>query len=612
LNIRLAYFPSFSSDGQYIAFLTDITGVHQVWRVSVEPGHVPWPEQLTFGDDRVMGVWHSPARGDGRLIYARDRGGNENAQLFLLDPDSGEERSLTGGFDRVMHMFGDWSPSGERILFGANRRAPGLFDLYVQDVGSGEARMVWQNDKPGYLYRISFSPDETRALFTVATSSFRSSIVEVDLQSGQARVVSPDEESRYDEVVYAPDGHSLYAVTDFGSDFLYVGKLDMDTGRIEQVVTDDWDVEMLAISPDGLSLAYTLNVDGVSQLHLLDLESGERRTAGGPLDAPGVVGFSDAVLTFSQDSKRVAFAYMSATRTSDIYVWDVSTGEAFPATQSSHGGLPPDAFVSPEPVRYPTFDKVSDEERRIPAWLFKPYGAGESAMPAVVIVHGGPEAQFRPYFNWFAQYLLNQGYAVLAPNVRGSTGYGKAYGHLDDVRKRMDSVADLAYGAKWLAAQPGIDGDRLVVYGGSYGGFMVLSSLTTYPETWAAGVDIVGVSNFVTFLENTSEYRRAHREAEYGSLANDRDFLQEISPLNHVDNIKAPLLVIHGTNDPRVPVGEARQLVSALEERGVPTELLVFEDEGHGIVKLKNKQVAYPAIVKFLAEQFAVMPGSGG
>jgi dipeptidyl aminopeptidase/acylaminoacyl peptidase len=268
--------------------------------------------------------------------------------------------------------------------------------------------------------------------------------------------------------------------------------------------------------------------------------------------------------------------------------------------------------VSPELVRYPTFDKEGAEERRIPAWFFKPRGAGEGPMPAVVIVHGGPESQFRPYFNWFAQYLLSQGYAVLAPNVRGSTGYGKAYGHLDDVRKRMDSVADLAYGAKWLAAQAAIDSDRLVVYGGSYGGFMVLSSLTTYPEIWAAGVDIVGISNFVTFLENTSEYRRAHREAEYGSLANDRDFLQEISPLSHVDRIEAPLLVIHGTNDPRVPVSEARQLVSALEERGVPTELLVFEDEGHGLVKLKNKQVAYPAIVRFLAEQLAVMPSSGG
>ena len=198
------------------------------------------------------------------------------------------------------------------------------------------------------------------------------------------------------------------------------------------------------------------------------------------------------------------------------------------------------------------------------------------------------------------QYFLNNGYAVLAPNVRGSTGYGKTYSHLDDVEKRMDSVADLAHAARWLKARSDIDGERLAVYGGSYGGFMVLSALTTYPELWAAGVDIVGISNLATFLQNTSDYRRGHREAEYGSLARDRAFLERIAPINHIDRIVAPLIVIHGANDPRVPVSEAKQLVAALQARGVPVEFLVFDDEGHGVVKLKNKQVAYPAIVAFL------------
>jgi dipeptidyl aminopeptidase/acylaminoacyl peptidase len=217
-----------------------------------------------------------------------------------------------------------------------------------------------------------------------------------------------------------------------------------------------------------------------------------------------------------------------------------------------------------------------------------------------VFVHGGPESQFKPYFNFFIQYFVHNGYAVLAPNVRGSTGYGKAYSHLDDVDKRMDSVADLANATYWLKRQPGIDGDRLVVMGGSYGGFMVLSALTATPDLWAAGVDVVGISNLATFLENTSQYRRAHREAEYGSLARDRQFLESIAPINHVDKITAPLMVIHGANDPRVPLSEAEQLVAALNARGVPVEFLVFDDEGHGLVKLKNKLVAYPAIVRFL------------
>jgi len=263
--------------------------------------------------------------------------------------------------------------------------------------------------------------------------------------------------------------------------------------------------------------------------------------------------------------------------------------------------VPLDSFAAPELIHYPTFDTADDGNRRqIPAWFFRPpQQAGERA-PVIVLVHGGPEGQTRPYFHPLIQYFLQRGYAILAPNVRGSTGYGKAYSHLDDVEKRMDSVADLAFAARWLREQPGVDGERLVVFGGSYGGFMVLSALCTYPDLWAAGANIVGISSFVTFLENTSDYRRAHREAEYGSLDTDREFLESISPINHVDRIEAPLIVIHGANDPRVPLSEAEQLVEALSGRGVSVEFIVFDDEGHGIAKLKNKLVAYPAIADFL------------
>jgi dipeptidyl aminopeptidase/acylaminoacyl peptidase len=309
----------------------------------------------------------------------------------------------------------------------------------------------------------------------------------------------------------------------------------------------------------------------------------------------------DEGLCFAPDARSLAFSFMSATRTSDIYVWDLESDRVHAVTRSSHGGIPLEAFVAPELVRYPTFDQVGSEVRQIPAWFYKPTEGRDARMPVVVLVHGGPESQFRPPFYLFlVQYFLQRGYAVFAPNVRGSTGYGKAYSHLDDVEKRMDSVADLAHAAHWLREQPDVDGDRLVVYGGSYGGFMVLSALSTYPDLWAAGVDIVGISNFVTFLENTSDYRRAHREAEYGSLEVDRAFLESISPIHHVHRMTAPLFVIHGANDPRVPLSEAKQLVDALAERGVSVGFLVFDDEGHGLAKLKNKLVAYPAVVDFL------------
>jgi dipeptidyl aminopeptidase/acylaminoacyl peptidase len=225
--------------------------------------------------------------------------------------------------------------------------------------------------------------------------------------------------------------------------------------------------------------------------------------------------------------------------------------------------------------------------------------------PVIVSVHGGPEAQERVGFNPIYQYLVASGYAVVAPNVRGSSGYGKTYLSLDDVDKRMDSVADLNAVGRWIRADDAFDGERMAVMGGSYGGFMVLAALTTEPDLWAAGVDIVGIANFVTFLENTGAYRRALREAEYGSLERDREFLESISPINHVGEIDAPLLVIHGANDPRVPLGEAQQIHDRLQELGRPVEMLVFPDEGHGIVKLPNRRIAYGRIVQFLDEYLA-------
>jgi dipeptidyl aminopeptidase/acylaminoacyl peptidase len=381
---------------------------------------------------------------------------------------------------------------------------------------------------------------------------------------------------------------------------------------IEPVISQAADLELMTRSPDGRMLAFAANREGASELCVLDLASGAIRLAPALGKVPGVVGMMDRGVAFSPDSGRLAFSFTSAVRTSDIYLWDLGTDRVWPATRSAHGGVPIDSFVAPELIHYPTFDTVGDgTTRQIPAWFFRPPRQPGEPVPVILLVHGGPEGQTRPYFHPLVQYFVNRGYAILAPNVRGSTGYGKAYSHLDDVEKRMDSVADLAFAVRWLQQQPGVDGGRLVVFGGSYGGFMVLSALCTYPDLWAAGANIVGISSFVTFLENTSDYRRAHREAEYGSLDTDREFLESISPINHVDQIEAPLIVIHGANDPRVPLSEAEQLVEALSGRGVSVEFIVFDDEGHGIAKLKNKLVAYPAIADFLDRVLMDSPARG-
>jgi dienelactone hydrolase len=500
-----------------------------------------------------------------------------------------------------VHAFGDWSADGRQILFAANRRDSGLFDVYVQEL-DGQAQMIWQNDVPGFFSEMVFSPDGERVALNRMISSFENELYEIDLTSDTLRSLTPDaDKARYLDIRYSADGRRLLLNTDQNSDFLRLCSLDLESLALRTLVELAWDTEFLAVSPDGKSLAYCVNVDGVSELCLLGLDNGKSRTAPLPAEAPGIVALSDWYMAFSPDGRYLAFSFTSAIRTSDILVWDLLTDRVFPVTRSSHGGLAVGEFVVPELVHYPTFDSGQPGGlAEVPAWYYRPVSSQSDPLPVIVFVHGGPEWQFRPFFHFFIQYFVHNGFAVLAPNVRGSTGYGKAYSHLDDVEKRMDSVADLAQAAYWLQEQEEIDGERIVVYGGSYGGFMVLAALTDYPDLWAAGVDLVGISDFVTFLENTSDYRRANREAEYGSLEHDRDVLNKISPIHRIDQVSAPLMVIHGANDPRVPLGEAQQVVEALQARDVPVDFLVFDDEGHGIYKLKNKLVAYPAIVDFL------------
>jgi dipeptidyl aminopeptidase/acylaminoacyl peptidase len=597
LRVTKAYHPTIAHDDRRLAYITDHTGVPQIFKVTLKGdlNKPSLPNQVTHGNERILGCWLSPASGDERMIFAQDHGGDEYAQLYLISQEERNITPLTKGFERAMHIFGEWSSDGSQFLFAANRRHPGLFNLYTQTI-DGETQMVWQNEIPGFLYSISFSPDGQRAALVHMASSFQHNLLEIDLTNHSASLISPpDETARYAEACYSSDGKALFLNTDLDADFMYIARLDLETFNFEPIITADWDIENMAISPDRRLLAYTINVEGNDQLKAYNFATNETKTAPLPEGAPGVIAQWDKFITFSPLSRHVVFSFTSAIRTDDIHIWNLDSDMVHQVTHSSHGGVPKASFVAPELIRFPTFDK-----RQIPAWFYKPQNNAAGPWPVIVYVHGGPEAQFTPYFNFLIQYSIAHGYAILAPNVRGSTGYGKAYSHLDDVEKRMDSVADLAHAAHWLKEQPEIDGGKLVVYGGSYGGFMVLAAMTHYPDLWAAGVNLVGISNFVTFLENTSLYRRTHREAEYGSLEKDRQFLENIAPINHIDKIGAPLMVVHGANDPRVPLSEAEQLVEGLKARNILVEFLVMEDEGHGIVKRKNKKVVYPAIVKFL------------
>ena len=322
------------------------------------------------------------------------------------------------------------------------------------------------------------------------------------------------------------------------------------------------------------------------------------------LPARGVVGG----LAFSENGDKLAFSFSSPTQNGDIWIYDRASGKLSQVTQSDRAGIDPSTFVSPELIKFKTFDG-----HMIPAWYYRPQGSVQAApnqpkarkgnrapmsilkiVPVIVSVHGGPEGQSRPGFSALYQYYLSRGYAILDPNVRGSTGYGKIYTHLDDVEKREDSVKDLAAAHQWLVTGGGADPKRIAVMGGSYGGYMTMAAITLYPDLWAAAVNTVGIVNWETFLQNTSSYRRRQREVEYGRLDRDIEFLRRISP------IKAPLFVIHGKNDPRVPYTEAEQVVKALKDRGAVVEYKLYDDEGHGISKLKNRLELYPLVAGFL------------
>lgn len=577
LNVRSATSPSFSQDSQTLCFVSDITGVPQLWQVPVQGG---WPEQLSFSDDRVTAGHyghHTPF-----IVYGMDSGGNEREQLYLL---YGSETTELAVDPAIMHLFGAISWDDRQIAYSDNRRKPAFFDVYVRNLDGGDERRVYEQDGSNFVS--DWSCDGRYVLITRQTGALDAEVYLLDLKTGKARHLTPHRGlAQYGSAQFSPDGQSIYLRTDQDSEFVRGARMDLN-GQLEFLTEDGADVDGIALSPDGSCLALIRNIDGYSLLTVRSLADGSEVR---------VPDLPDGVATqpvWSPDGSMLAFTFTGPADNPNIWIWDLTQHVCYQVTRASRGGLPHDSFVTPEPVSYCSFDDLL-----IPAFLYIPHVAGRP--PVVMIVHGGPEGQTTPIFSPIVQYYVNRGYAVFMPNVRGSIGYGRTYTHLDDVEKRMDSVADLAAGARWLRESTRVDGTKIAIQGGSYGGFMVLGALTAYPDLWTAGVDIVGIANFETFLRNTGAYRRHWRIPEYGHPDEHAKLFRRISPIHHVDRIEAPLMVIHGDNDPRVPLSEAEQIVQALEQRGRPVKFLHFTDEGHGIIRLKNKLIAYPAIAEFL------------
>jgi dipeptidyl aminopeptidase/acylaminoacyl peptidase len=504
--------------------------------------------------------------------------------------EDGEQQPLV-----VDPRFNHWTPvasrDGSLLAYTTNRGNGRDFEVVVRDLESGEERTF---DLRGYLAVHAFSPDGSRLVVErLGELAGDLDLFVIGLESGEVVRITPHEGSaEYTTPAWLPDSSGLYATTNAFGDMRSLVRYDVESGEWEVVLESKWDLDC-ALDEAGQSLLVHVNEDGWSRLELRDPSSLELRGEV-PLPARGVVPWWPCKPVFSHDGSRLAFGFSSPREPVEAFVYELDAREPVRLT-----GEGPIEGTDPELYRFPSFD---GEE--IPVFLFEP--EGEGPFPVVVTVHGGPESQWQPFFSPgsgpITQFLVSRGYAVAAPNVRGSTGYGKRYEHLDDVALRLDSVRDLAELHAWLAARPKIDGSRAVVYGGSYGGYMTLAALAFHPELWAAGISFVGISNLVTFLENTSEYRRAAREREYGSLATDRELLERISPASRIDDVRAPLFLEHGRNDPRVPVGESEYIHRVLTEKGIRCELVIYEDEGHAIGKLANRVDAYERAVAFLDE----------
>jgi dipeptidyl aminopeptidase/acylaminoacyl peptidase len=502
-------------------------------------------------------------------------------------------RKLTVG-DEWIRVFGSFSPKGDKICYASNERDEKFFDIYTSALTSGEKNLVYQSDATNYPLDWV---DNDRILFTKANTNRDNDLFLLWPETAEtAHLTQHSSEAGFDYAGHAKDMNTLYVLTNKDREFLQPATIDVGTGHLEYLVEEDWDTIGGRISPDNRLLAYFRNVDGASGLHIYDIEKKQDSLVDGlPLaafESPVVAGRN--LMDWSPDSRHLIFSLQGPKYNLNLWLYDIEDQSVRQVTFVPTAAIPPSNLVEPEGLRFPSFD-----DRVIPVWAYRPAN-GHGPLPTIVFVHGGPESQETARFNIIVQYLVNRGFLVLAPNVRGSTGYGKKGVHLDDVDKRLDSVRDLEYLVKWAVGKGRARKDRVGIIGGSYGGFMVLSALTEYPDIWAAGVDLVGIANFETFLENTARWRRHLREAEYGSLERDRDLFKRISPIHHVEKIQAPLLVIHGANDPRVPIGEAEQILERLKRLGRHVEFLRFEDEGHGIAKIPNRIKAYTAIGDFL------------
>ncbi len=581
-ELRGAAFVDWAPDGKSLLVSARAGNLAQIHRV---PAPLAPLEQVSDEREPVAGGRYLP---DGSILFSMARGGDENAQLFRLDPRTRAATMVSDGKGRV--VAGPLSRRSDRLVAGINAPGARETDLFLLDPAGRAAPERILETKGASWHAADWSFDDSKLLLERYVSANESylHVMDVATRTLTAIPVPGGVKARHSAVAFAGDGRSIYCASDATGEFAVLARVDLATMQYEWLTADlPWDVTSIDVSPDGRRVAFEINEDGASRLFVI--EDGKRRALDLPL---GLVGGYE----WSPDSTRLALTLMRADRPAEVHV--LEGGALVRWTAAELAGFDPATFVRPERISWKSFDGLA-----IPGYLYRPKRPGR--VPVVVSLHGGPEGQFQPSFGGITQFLCEElGVAVIGPNVRGSTGYGKTFTALDNAEKREDSVKDVGALLDWIAARPDLDASRVAVMGGSYGGYLVLACLVHYPERIRAGVDVVGIANFRTFLKNTSAYRQDLRRVEYGD---ERDpamqaVFDRISPANRADRIRSALLVVHGKNDPRVPYSEAVQIADKVRANGGRVWTVYAANEGHGFARKENRDYLNGVSALFLQE----------
>jgi dipeptidyl aminopeptidase/acylaminoacyl peptidase len=549
-------------------------------------------QQLTFFKDSAGSARYQPSTGD-YFIFSKDSGGDENYQIFRFDCKTGEITLLTDGKSR--NTGGIWSSKGDRIAYESNRRNKKDMDIYLMSPQSKENHLLAELEGGGFNVS-DWSPDDKQLLVTEEVSINESYLWLMDSQTGSKKLLTAKgqkEPISYQHASFSRDGKGIYVATDKDSEFLRLTYIDLQTMKHTPLSSHiNWDVKHLAQSWDGKYIAFVTNEDGIDSLHLMDAKTKKE------LPVPKLPKGQIDDLDWHKNNQDLAFAMQSAQSPDDVYSYNIASKKLDRWTHSETGGLNTSDFSEPEIVHWKSYDG-----KDISGLLYMPPKKFIGNRPVLMIIHGGPEGQSTAGFNGKLNYYLNElGVAIILPNVRGSVGYGKSFSKSDNGFKREDTYKDIDALISWIKSSSNLDGDKIMVTGGSYGGHMTLAVACNYADKIRCALDIVGPSNLVTFLERTEGYRRDLRRVEYGDERDPkmREFLEKIAPRNHADKITKPLFVVQGKNDPRVPAAESEDMVNVIRKQGTPVWYLLADDEGHGFRKKKNSDYQFFATILFM------------